>query len=244
MSSLSSQLETNHAYQILLNALGALRNGFVYGCKIRAPHTFVLQMVWSKGTWQSVFQRIYDLTSQHATNLALNAVLFKIGIALLKLAQGTTQPWHHALVGGLAGFLIWGQNNSVNWQVNMYMMSRALCGIVLLLLEKRKALADRGVSPLSSTEKALFYSGNQQQISSPLISRVIKTDNLGARLCAASIWGVALYLFFHHSHVLHGSLRASMDYIYKQGDEHEGSIERLIKGRPEEAEGNSKKKDK
>lgn len=240
---------TNIAYQVLLDALGALRNGFVYGCKIRAPHTFVLQMVWSKGSWQSLFQRIYDLTSQHATNLALNAVLFKLGVALLRLAQGTTQPWHHALVGGLAGFLIWGQNNAVNWQVNMYMMSRALSGIVLLLLERRKALADRGVAPLSSTEKALFYAGNEQQLktSSTLFNSIVKTDNLAARLTAASIWGVALYVFFHHAHVLHGSLRASMDFIYKQGDEHEGSFERLIKGRPElddaDANNNKKKRD-
>jgi peroxisomal membrane protein 4 len=212
---------SNIAYQILLDSLGAMRNGFVYGCKIRAPHTFVLQMVWSKGTWKSVWDRVLDLTTQHATNLALNAVFFKIGVALLKLAQGSTQPWHHALVGGICGFYFWGKNNAVNVQVNMYMMSRALSGLLLLFLEKRKLAS--GTVPLTSTEKYLSGAG-------------------GYRLLAAAIWGAALYIFFHHAHVLHGSLRQSMDFIYRQGDEHEGSIERLIKGKPDEVPVADKKK--
>jgi peroxisomal membrane protein 4 len=206
---------TNVGYTILLDALAALRNGFVYGCKIRAPHTFVLQMVWSKGTWRAVLDRVVELTTQHATNLALNAVCFKLGVAILKLAQGTAeaQAWHHALVGGLCGFLFWGENKAVNVQVNLYMMTRALSGLLLLFLETRRSTA-------SATEQKLFFNA--------------KSHHLGYRLFSAAVWGTALYLFFNHAHVLQTSLRSSMDFIYRQGDEHNGSLQRVIQGKPEE----------
>lgn len=232
MSVVAVNPTTNVAWSVLLDSLAAMRNGFVYGCKIRAPHTFVLQMVWSKGTWRSVFDRVVELTSQHAANLALNAVFFKFGVALLKLAQGTkeAQAWHHALVGGLCGFLFWGENKAVNVQVNLYMMTRALSGLLLLFLDRRRSMAQAGAAPaLSSTEQALFFNPK---------------SHLGYRLFSATVWGTALYLFFNHTHVLQTSLRASMDFIYRQGDEHNGSIDRLIKGRPDEqpTSGDKKKK--
>ena len=196
------------SYSLLLDALATVRNGIVYGVKLRAPHTFVLQMVWSKGSWYSVWEKIRDMTRQHAGNLAMAGVIFKLGTMLLRLAQGggkANAPWHHALMGGIAGFLVWGEASQVNVQVNMYMFSRVISALVLMLLERKMASL------------------------SPEAQHILK-GGMGYRLLSATIWGLALWLFFNHESQVQSSLRSSMQFIYKDGDAHGGSIQNVITG--------------
>jgi len=38
------------------------------------------------------------------------------------------------------------------------------------------------------------------------------------RLYAAAVWAAVMFLFYHHPHVLQGSLQSSMKYIYRDSD--------------------------
>jgi peroxisomal membrane protein 4 len=193
---------------LLMNALAAFRNAVVYGAKVRAPHTLVVNLVWSRSTPEKLFWKIVNATREHALNLGKAALVFKLGTALLQLAQGGPKPqgWHQALMGAICGFLFWGDNTAVNVQVNMYILSRIISALLFLAIKKRG-----GASAGSAIPDWVF-------------------GPRGFRLYAASIWGIVMWLFYNHSDTLQASLKTSMGYIYEESTKHGGSWEKLIKG--------------
>lgn len=238
------QQPRNLAYQILLDALGAFRNGLVYGSKVRAPHSFVVYALWSSSSWPNVFQKIITLTTHHATNLAVAAALFKVGMHLLKQlsAAKTSVPWHYFLMGGIGGYFVWGEPNAVNTQVNMYMLSRVLSGLVYLFFEMR----ERQEAEEKKNEKLLQLQQEQQpdvsaiSVATPKstgddTSLLTPTEQFifgprGYRVFVGCVWATALYLFHHHEQHVQSSLKMSMQYIYKDGDKHGGSLRKLFLG--------------
>lgn len=200
-------------YNMLLDALAALRNGIVYGVKVRAPHTLVNLCVWSNASWSDTFTKVRQMSIQHGMNLGMAACVFKVGTSLLSIASGggagsgENNKWHRALMAGICGFIFWGEANPVNIQVNMYVMSRTATALAVLFIERRVATA--GSTPLTGTEKALF-------------------GPTGYRLFSTTVWAIALYLFFNHTNVLQGGLKQSMTQIYKDGDTHNGDIKALF----------------
>jgi peroxisomal membrane protein 4 len=206
----------NENYKILLDALGAFRNGIVYGTKVRAPHSFVVYALWSSSSWATVFRKIVTLTTQHALNLAFAASMFKIGLAILKKLTPNKQQlgWHYALMGAVGGCTVWGDNNPVNVQVNMYMMSRVMSGLLFLWIEYRERIA----AAEKKTEE------QQQQTSKEKESTGVISSNLsdweqfafgpkGYRVFVGVIWATALWLFHHHNQHMQSSLKMSMQYI-------------------------------
>lgn len=248
----------NQAYTILLDGLGAFRNGIVYGTKVRAPHSFVVHALWSSNTWPNVFRKIVVLTAQHATNLAVAAMTFKIGMHLLKLASpsAVSQWWHYFMMGGVGGFFVWGEPNAVNVQVNMYMMSRVLSGLLFLWIEHREreeaqrkkqkqiAIGDALSADSTSLPASPAASSSESAIMSPVSPKTTGDDNVsllkpweqfvygprGYRVFVGIVWATALYLFHHHDKYLQSSLKMSMQYIYKDGDKHAGSLRHVLLG--------------
>ena len=126
-------------YNVILAALKAFRNAVVFGCKIRAPHTLVVSLVWSKNRDpMTLLKKIYSLTSTHALNLAKFAALFKLLFFALGKVNGGQKAWHAPLSGLIAGSLFWGDPNPVNVQVLMYLVVRSLSGFVHIYLGKTK----------------------------------------------------------------------------------------------------------
>jgi peroxisomal membrane protein 4 len=123
-------------YNILLDAVKGLRNGIVYGCKVRAPHSLVMTLLWSRGPLPVMANRIFQATKQHGLNLGKFAFIFKLGIQLLSYIFGGKYQWHTALMGAICGFVFWGDRAPVNVQVNMYLLSRIISGFLHLYMEK------------------------------------------------------------------------------------------------------------
>lgn len=123
-------------YKLLLDAVKGFRNGFVYGVKVRAPHAFVMTMLWSRGPPMQMATKIFNATKQHGMNLAKFAFIFKICYGILARLCGGNAPWHAAALGALCGYLFWSDNSPVNVQVNMYLLSRILSGFVFLYMSK------------------------------------------------------------------------------------------------------------
>lgn len=123
-------------YKLLLDAVKGFRNGFVYGCKVRAPHALVMTLLWSRGPPMQMATKIFNATKQHGMNLAKFAFVFKLLYGVLGKVTGGSAAWHSVVLGALCGFLFWGDNSPVNVQVNMYILSRILSGFAFLWMQQ------------------------------------------------------------------------------------------------------------
>ena len=182
---------------------------------------------------------ILKLTREHAINLAAFAALYKTMLAILKGTSGYLQqnccgegnessadrggimralgrilmvtlvgsrstsmpqtnnmsnkpglpenPRHALIAGAIGGYAVWGRYSSVNYQIVLYLTSRIIVGALTLARE-------RGIPPFGA--KGLNFDRSY-------------------RLAAAAVWGVVMLLFEEHPHVLHPSLKRSMDEIYR-----------------------------
>mmetsp|Transcript_34957 Transcript_34957/g.104279 ORF Transcript_34957/g.104279 Transcript_34957/m.104279 type:complete len:130 (-) Transcript_34957:112-501(-) len=83
--------------------------------------------------------------------------------------------------------MVWGRYSSVNYQIVLYLLSRIIIGAASLARE-------RGVPPFCW--EGLHFKRSY-------------------RLGAAAVWGVVMLLFEESPHVLHPSLKRSMDEIYR-----------------------------
>lgn len=229
---------TNELAAILSACLGGGR----YGVKIRFPHALVMTSLFRRDlTANEKIRTVLKLTREHARNLAAFAALYKTILAILKgtsrylqqsnfgaesggvddgrggimqslgravmmtlvgsssSTMGTPTPQssynpglpenpRHALIAGaIGGYAIWGRYSSVNYQILLYLTSRIIVGGLTLARE-------RGIPPFGA--------------------KMLNFDR-SYRLAAAAVWGVVMLLFEEHPHVLHPSLKRSMDEIYR-----------------------------
>jgi len=197
---------------------------------------------------------ILKLVSEHASNLAAFATLYKLFLAILKgssrcLRQGVglndnpnnqprtsahgmkafgkilialvvdgpfcsisnrstwqaslstikagepERPYHSLLAGAAGGYLIWGRYSSVNHQIILYLTSRILVGLAKWGWEH------------AYQKPGHFQNGNTG-------SSVLQHPQTYP-LVAATVWGIVMLLFEESPHVLHRSLKKSMDEIYR-----------------------------
>lgn len=174
-------------YHDQLTLLKAIRNGIVYGCKIRFPHALVMTLLWRRGSLQNMARIILRATYQHAKNLGQFTFLYKLSnILLRKLSTGKKEQWHVFLSAFIVGKYVFGENNPINMQINMYLLSRIIFGLCRLGAEK-------GYLPNGDPTK-----GGKDPF--PWF--------------AAAMWGIVLWLFEYHRHTLQPSLQSSMTYLY------------------------------
>lgn len=179
--------------------LRGLRNGLHYGAKIRAPHAFVMTMLFRDGPLRDKLEGIAKLTWEHSKNLGSFVLLYKTITYTLGKLEATRQGrasvatgkpgqamtgWHAALAGAIGGWFVWGRYSSVNYQIVLYLLSRVTVAAF-------HVAAARGWKPFSSFEFKQTY---------PFL--------------AAGTWAFVMWLFERERHSLHKSLAASMDFLY------------------------------
>jgi peroxisomal membrane protein 4 len=113
----------------LLSIVRGMRNGFVYGFKIRLPHAFVMTMLFRDGPLYDKIEAILRATWQHSRNLGCYVAVFKLVRALLRHFRGTEDHWNTTLAGAVGGAVLFGSNDPVSSQINMYVMSRVIFGL-------------------------------------------------------------------------------------------------------------------
>jgi len=210
----------------LQSIIASCLSGARYGVKIRLPHALLMTMLFKRGmTAQQKLKIILKLTLDHSCSLAAFATVYKLTLLTLKvvsirlhtnrnefnrfgylvaslLVDGPKfgrrliprspgipeRPQHAAIAGAIGGYLVWGKYNSINYQILLYLTSRVIVGLTSLLREK-------GVPPFSLD--------------------VMKFQNVYP-LKAAAVWGAVMVMFETYPHVLHPSLKNSMDEIYRQ----------------------------
>ena len=101
------------------------------------------------------------------------------------------RPYHSLLAGAAGGYFVWGKYSSVNHQIILYLTSRITIGLV-------KRGWERIYHKPSSSPTSIF----QHPKTYPMV--------------AATVWGIVMLLFEESPHVLHRSLKTSMDEIYRR----------------------------
>ncbi|KAJ1124819.1 hypothetical protein NDU88_003268 [Pleurodeles waltl] len=123
-------------YQAALSVIKGFRNGAVYGAKIRAPHALVMTFLFKSGSLQDKLKSIALATYTHSRNLAYFVFTYKGLLALQKYLRGERLQIHSFLAACVGGWLVFGENNHINSQINMYLLSRILFGLSRLAVEK------------------------------------------------------------------------------------------------------------
>ncbi|XP_078508401.1 peroxisomal membrane protein 4 [Lissotriton helveticus] len=123
-------------YQAALAVIKGFRNGAVYGAKIRAPHALVMTFLFKSGSLQDKLKAIALATYTHSRNLAYFVFTYKGLLAFQKYLQGERLQIHSFLAACVGGWLVFGENNQINSQINMYLLSRILFGLSRLAVQK------------------------------------------------------------------------------------------------------------
>jgi peroxisomal membrane protein 4 len=114
------------------------------------------------------------------------------------MAGHPERPYHSLVAGACGGYIVWGRYSKVNEQIIMYLISRVSIGLVQRLWEHLHN-----------------YYGNQSPHQQQSHHRSILHHPRTFSLLAAAVWGAVMILFEDSPHVLHRSLKASMDEIYR-----------------------------
>lgn len=77
------------------------------------------------------------MTRTHAFNLSRFVFGYKLLCALLGRIDGQKSQWHSFISAFFVGSLVFGEDNGVNTQINLYLLSRIIYGLVKLGAEKK-----------------------------------------------------------------------------------------------------------
>lgn len=108
------------------------------------------------------------------------------------MAGHPERPYHALVAGATGGYYVWGRYSSVNYQIVLYLTSRVIVGLAKRTWEKIHGIPVHHDHHTSILKHPKTY---------PLL--------------AATVWGIVMALFEESPHVLHRSLKQSMDEIYR-----------------------------
>eukprot|EP00002_Diphylleia_rotans_P028480 TRINITY_DN5750_c0_g1_i1.p1 TRINITY_DN5750_c0_g1~~TRINITY_DN5750_c0_g1_i1.p1 ORF type:complete len:206 (+),score=40.64 TRINITY_DN5750_c0_g1_i1:46-663(+) len=114
----------------VLSVLRGFRQGAVYGAKIRFPHAFVMTFLFRDGSVREKVRAIFKATFQHSRNLAIYVSIYKFIGCLLRNIRQKQDPLNTALAGAIGGYFVFGEDNPVNMQINLYVFSRIFLGFI------------------------------------------------------------------------------------------------------------------
>ena len=219
--------------------LSALIGGGRYGLKIRLPHATIMTFLFgSKLSFHEKIKTIVKLATEHATNLAAFACVYKFMLSSLKVLskqinQGyDTDTIHYGVLRQLSKSLL-----SIIINGPYYQRKRHMTPITTN--PSKPGLPEQPYHAfLAGSVGGYLVWGNYSSINYQLLlylaSRIIigciklarekgvppfswkgLTFNKTYPLAAAGIWGTVMMLFEEYPDVLHPSLKRSMDEIYR-----------------------------
>ncbi|CAD5120737.1 DgyrCDS9296 [Dimorphilus gyrociliatus] len=131
-----NQILSSGQYKSVLAPLKGLRNGAVYGAKIRAPHALVMTFLFKGGPLMNQLKGILEATFTHSKNLASFVFIYKSISSVLEKLQGDRYQFHSFVAAFIGGYIVFGRYNKINEQINLYLLSRILYALAKLAVEK------------------------------------------------------------------------------------------------------------
>ncbi|KAK5708985.1 hypothetical protein LTR17_020211 [Elasticomyces elasticus] len=202
----------------------AVRNGLVYGTKVRFPHAFVMVLLFRSGTLREKLWLIFKATRQHATNLAKFALLYKSSMLALKsVNNGKEESVHSFLAGLFGGYWVFGHgrsaSSSVNQQIVIYVFARVVLAAAKLAVQP----------PGDNSLVAGSYGGHGGKGLLGLNEQQLEAVRRNSWPVFASMsWASVMWLFRYYPETLQPSLRSSMTYIYSNAETWNGTRNFLL----------------
>jgi len=224
-TSLERNILLNPHYEQPLILLKALRNGAVYGTKVRFPHALVMVFLFRNGTVREKLWLIFKATRQHALNLAKFAFLYKGTCLLLKnLNNGKEETAHTFLAGLFGGYWVFGHGrgatSSVNQQICIYVFARVVLALAKLAVQPPGPNALVGSSYGQHGGKGLLRGLSEEQLET--------IQAYSWPVFASLSWAGVMWLFRWYPETLQPSLRSSMTYIYTNAEKWDGTRNFLL----------------
>ncbi|KAL1302487.1 hypothetical protein AAFC00_002878 [Neodothiora populina] len=201
-------------YHAPLTLVKAVRNGLVYGTKVRFPHALVMIFLFRSGTLQEKFRLIFKATRLHARNLAMFALIYKGTMLALSTAQGRERGADSFLAGLLGGYYVFGRyKSSVSQQIVIYVFARVILGVAQLAFQP----------PGDNTLVGAKYGGRGGSgfLGDALGLSVEARESIrkGSWPVFASLsWAGVMWMFRWYPDMLQPSMKSSMVYIYENAD--------------------------
>ena len=121
----------------LLSVVRGFRQGVVYGAKIRFPHALVMTAIFRTGSLEDKAHDVLSATLTHARSLGCYVALYKLTSCLLRhLTRSASQPLIPLIAGFVSGAAMFGSSTPITTQINMYVMSRVIFGLLRLAVKK------------------------------------------------------------------------------------------------------------
>ncbi|GKZ50230.1 hypothetical protein AbraIFM66951_003225 [Aspergillus brasiliensis] len=220
MDALMSRLDslvTNPDLAPLLALVKGVRNGAVYGAKVRFPHALVMIFLFRSGTTVKTTQAndndvypfrirekvklVLKATRQHARNLATFALIWKGVMLALRNINPTTggkEGRYDSFVAGLVGgYVVFGRHKtSITQQIVIYVFARVMLAMAKLAVRPNMHLLSSSITPDARS----------------------KMESNAWPVFASLTWAFVMYIFRWHPDTLMSSLRSSMVYIYADSD--------------------------
>ncbi|KAG8446234.1 hypothetical protein GDO86_013905 [Hymenochirus boettgeri] len=95
-----------------------------------------MTFLFKTGSLKDKLKAILQATFTHSRNLAFFVFTYKSLLAAQEKVQGGKWQIHSFLAACVGGWLVFGENNHINSQINMYLLSRVLFGLSRLAVEK------------------------------------------------------------------------------------------------------------
>ncbi|KAK3071727.1 hypothetical protein LTR53_008122 [Teratosphaeriaceae sp. CCFEE 6253] len=192
----------------------AVRNGLVYGTKVRFPHALVMVLLFRSGTLREKLWLIFKATRQHATNLAKFALFYKSGMLALRSVNNWKEESMHTFLAGLfGGYWVFGHgrsaSSSVNQQIVIYVFARVVLAAAKLAVQP----------PGDNSLVAGSYGGHGGKGIFGLNEQQLEAVRRNSWPVFASVsWASVMWLFRWYPETLQPSLRSSMQYIFANSE--------------------------
>lgn len=185
--------------------LRAMRQGFYFGVETRIPYsltTMIRPILFNKKSrpLRSQIKWAADQTLQHGWIIGRISVLFKLfEYVLLKMSKKTSVlPWHSAIAGGLAGYLVMVRDGT---QVNLKRQINMAIGVRTLYAMAAYAVRNGYVPTFTPAENGY---------------------GKGQAVWYTMMWAVVMWHWRHESSLAPGEMNTAqvsqMDFIYNGGD--------------------------
>lgn len=136
MASLWDLISTFHCKDVCphescaLSVLRGIRNGAIYGAKIRFPHALVMTFLFKRGDPVKMAESIMRATYTHSKNLATFVGIYKFVRCVMCHLRGQNTGMNALVAGAVGGAIVWGKYGPINSQINMYILSRITFGLL------------------------------------------------------------------------------------------------------------------
>ncbi|KAF7727619.1 hypothetical protein EC973_007380 [Apophysomyces ossiformis] len=136
-------------YHDILTIVKSLRNGIVYGAKVRFPHALVMTFLFKSGPLKDKIRGIFKATKQHAKNLGTFATIYQSLMYIQKKLNGDKEAGYHSFLAGLVGgYYVFGENNNINQQIVLYLFSRVVMALVKMPVKRQVIDAPQHTYPI------------------------------------------------------------------------------------------------